>query len=384
MELRRRQTHSESLAKNGRRARAHSRIRRDEPGSFAAWIQIRRLNDLLRVDAGGWHGQRSPRGMSTTRRARWRASSEVTPFRFTRIPFSLSARVLILTLAAMIAFASNSLLCRAALKQTSIDAASFTFVRVFSGAVVLWLVTNLRRMIRTTRDVGVGGNWISALALFLYAAGFSFAYVDVAAGTGALLLFGAVQATMILWGLHKGERLDAIQIAGFIVAMTGLVVLVFPGLSAPPLIGSILMLGAGVAWGIYSLRGKGEKNPVSVTAGNFARAVPFAAAVSIIFVPQLHVDLAGISYAIISGAITSGLGYVIWYSALQDLKAASAATVQLSVPVLAATGGILLLGEPLTLRYLLASIAILGGIALVVVASHPQDQTASPAGRSRS
>src|SRR5437773_11498572 len=146
MELRRRQTHSESLAENGRRARAHSRIRRDEPGSFAARIQIRRLNDLLRVDAGGWHGQRSPRDMSTTRRARWHASSQITSFRFTRILFSLSARVLILTLAAMIAFASNSLLCCAALKQTSIDAASFTFVRVFSGAVVLWLVMNVRRM----------------------------------------------------------------------------------------------------------------------------------------------------------------------------------------------------------------------------------------------
>jgi drug/metabolite transporter (DMT)-like permease len=211
------------------------------------------------------------------------------------------------------------------------------------------------------------GNWISALALFIYAAAFSFAYVDLSAGTGALLLFGAVQATMILWGLHKGERLDAIQIVGFVVAVIGLVVLVFPGLSAPPLIGSILMLGAGLAWGIYSLRGKREKNPASVTAGNFLRAVPFAAVVSITFIPWAHVDLAGASYAMISGAITSGLGYVIWYSVLPDLKAASAATVQLSVPVLAAAGGILLLGEPLTLRYLLASITILGGIALVVL-----------------
>ena len=267
----------------------------------------------------------------------------------------------------MIAFASNSLLCRAALKQTSIDAASFTFVRVFSGAVVLWLVVNLRRMVRTTHSVGVGGNWISALALLIYAAGFSFAYVAVAAGTGALLLFGAVQATMILWGLHKGERLRAIQILGLIVAMTGLVVLLFPGLSAPPLFGSILMLGAGIAWGVYSLRGKREKNPVTETAGNFVRAVPFAAAVSIIFLRWLNLDLAGVIYAMISGTVTSGLGYVIWYGVLPSLKAASAATVQLSVPVLAAAGGILLLGEPLTLRYLLASIAVLGGIALVIL-----------------
>jgi drug/metabolite transporter (DMT)-like permease len=227
------------------------------------------------------------------------------------------------------------------------------------------------------------GTWSSALALFVYAAAFSFAYVGLSAGTGALLLFGAVQATMILWGLYQGETLRGIQIAGFIGALTGVVVLVFPGLAAPPLICSILMLGAGVAWGIYSLRGKAEKYPISATAGNFGRAVPFAAAVSILFIPWASIDLAGVSYAIVSGAITSGLGYVIWYSALPGLKATSAATVQLSVPVLTATGGILLLGEPITLRYVLASIAVLGGIALVVVTPHPQDQTASYIEQSR-
>src|SRR5205809_5135245 len=172
---------------------------------------------------------------------------------------------------------------------------------------------------------------------------------------------------MIFWGMHKGERLDATQIAGFLIAVTGLVVLVLPGLSAPPIGGSILMLGAGIAWGIYSLRGKGETKAVSATAGNFVRAVPFAALVSLILLPWARFDRAGILYAIISGAITSGLGYVIWYRALPSLKASSAATVQLSVPVLAATGGILLLGEGITLRYLLASLAVLGGIALVVI-----------------
>jgi drug/metabolite transporter (DMT)-like permease len=273
-----------------------------------------------------------------------------------------STRIFILTLLAMIAFASNSILCRLALKQTGIDAASFTLIRILSGAVALWLIMKMRRATWKKE-----GSWSSALALFIYAAAFSFAYLDLSAGTGALLLFGAVQATMILWGFRKGEQMDAIQMVGLIVALTGLVVLVFPGLSAPPLIGSILMLGAGLAWGIYSLRGKREKNPASVTAGNFLRAVPFAAVVSITFVPWAHFDLAGVSYAIVSGAITSGLGYVIWYSVLPDLKAASAATVQLSVPMLAAAGGILLLGEPLTLRYLLASITILGGIALVVL-----------------
>lgn len=226
---------------------------------------------------------------------------------------------------------------------------------------------NLRRLIQTTPTVGLGGNWISALGLVVYAAGFSFAYVAVSAGTGALLLFGAVQATMIFWGWYKGERLRVIQFLGLIAAMTGLVVLLFPGLSAPPLFGSILMLGAGVAWGVYSLRGKREKDPLIATTGNFVRAVPFVAAVSIIFLRFLNVDLAGVGYAIISGAITSGLGYVIWYTVLPSLKSTSAATVQLSVPVLAAAGGILLLGEPLTLRYLVASFAILGGIALVVL-----------------
>src|SRR6266705_1173708 len=240
-------------------------------------------------------------------------------------------RIFGLTSLAMIAFASNSLLCRDALEQTSIDAATFTFIRIFSGAAALWLIMKMRRT--GWKDAG---NWLSATALFVYAAAFSFAYNTLTAGIGALLLFGAVQATMILWGLRKGEKLQAIQIVGLVVAVSGLVVLVFPGLSAPPLSGSILMLGAGVAWGIYSLRGKGEKNAASATTGNFVRAVPFAAVVSIVFIRWLHVDLAGVSYAIISGAIMSGLGYVIWYSALPGLKAASAATVQLSVPVLAA------------------------------------------------
>jgi drug/metabolite transporter (DMT)-like permease len=308
-----------------------------------------------------------------------------------RIPSMLrSTRILILTLLAMIAFASNSLLCRAALTKSSIDPATFTFLRIFSGAVALWLIMSIRKKMVADRTASPlvetfcnsslivrylslrYGNWISAVALFAYAAGFSFAYTSLSAGTGALLLFGAVQATMILRGLHKGERLNTIQIVGFIVAVTGLVVLVFPGLSAPPLISSILMLGAGLAWGIYSLRGKGEQNPAGVTTGNFVRAIPFAAALSIIFLPWTNYSLAGITYAIISGAVTSGLGYVIWYSALPGLKTASAATVQLSVPVLAATGGILLLGEPITLRYLLASIAVLSGIALVVAIPHYQ------------
>ena len=271
------------------------------------------------------------------------------------------ARLFILTLVAMIAFAGNSLLCRLALKQTGIDAASFTFVRIVSGAVALWLILKFRKA-----KLGEAGNWPSALALFIYAAAFSFAYVSLSAGTGALLLFAAVQATMILWGLLRGERLRPLQVAGLTMAVSGLVVLVFPGLSAPPIGGSILMLAAGIAWGIYSLRGKTTGDPVAATAGNFLRAVPLAVILSVTLFPWARPDWNGFTYAVISGAIASGLGYVIWYSALPGLKAASAATVQLSVPVLAAAGGILLLGEPLTLRFLGASIAVLGGIALVV------------------
>jgi drug/metabolite transporter (DMT)-like permease len=260
----------------------------------------------------------------------------------------------------MIAFAGNSLICRLALTQTTIDAASFTFIRLLSGAVVLWLVVTIRK-----RTSPKAGSWASALALFAYAAAFSFAYISLSAGTGALLLFGAVQATMILWGLRAGERIRTRQWLGLALAVAGLAALLFPGLSAPPIDGALLMLCAGIAWGIYSLRGKGAGDPETTTAGNFLRAVLFAAILSIALLPSLKLDRGGVGYAILSGALASGIGYVIWYSALPGLKAASAATVQLSVPVLAAAGGILFLGESITLRFLLASLAVLGGIALV-------------------
>jgi len=270
-------------------------------------------------------------------------------------------RVFILTLLAMIAFAGNSLLCRLALKRTTIDAASFTFIRILSGAVALWIIVIISK--GTWRKAG---SWASALALFAYAAAFSFAYISLSAGTGALLLFGAVQATMILWGLRTGERMRTRQWLGLALAVGGLVALLFPGLSAPPINGALLMICAGIAWGIYSLRGKGAGDPATATAGNFLRAVVLATGLSMALLPWLKLDRGGIGYAILSGAIASGVGYLIWYSALPELKAASAATVQLSVPVLAATGGILFLGEPITLRFLLASLALLGGIALVV------------------
>jgi drug/metabolite transporter (DMT)-like permease len=273
-----------------------------------------------------------------------------------------SVRAIVLTTLAMVAFAGNSLLCRLALKHTGIDAASFTSVRLMSGALTLWILV---RFYRGTHSGG--GNWISAFALFAYAAGFSFAYVSLPTASGALLLFGAVQATMIGHGIWKGERLLRLQLVGLALALGGLVGLLLPGLSAPPLYGSVLMLGAGVAWGVYSLRGKGAGDPTRVTAGNFLRAVPISAGLSVLMLGGASVDSAGFWYAVFSGALASGVGYAIWYTALPALKATSAATVQLSVPVIAALGGVVFLGEPITLRLALASVAILGGIALVIL-----------------
>ena len=272
------------------------------------------------------------------------------------------ARVFALTSLAMIAFASNSLLCRLALRRGTIDAATFSSIRIIAGAIALWVILLLRRS-NPTRS----GSWESAAALFGYVAAFSFAYNSLTAATGALLLFAAVQSTMIIWGLIKGERLTVRQWFGFALASAGLVWLVLPGLSAPPVVGSVLMLGAGIAWGIYSLRGKMEKDPISATAGNFLRATPLTVLLSVICIPWFRIDHTGVTYAVVSGAITSGVGYVIWYAALTGLTATSAATVQLSAPVLATIGGILFLHEPLTARFVIASLAVLGGIALVVI-----------------
>ena len=270
-------------------------------------------------------------------------------------------RLFLLTALAMMAFAGNSLFCRIALKHTSIDAASFTAIRLVSGALMLWLLTI------SSRDKRVGhGNWPSAVALFAYAAAFSFAYLSLSAATGALLLFAAVQATMISYGIARGERLGGTQLAGLVLALAGVVWLLLPGLAAPPLVGSLLMMGAGVAWGVYSLRGRGGGAPLKVTAGNFLRAAPISLALCLAMIGQQNLDLVGSLYAVASGALTSGVGYAIWYTALPALKATHAATIQLSVPALAAAGGIIFLGEAISLRLALASMAILGGIALVI------------------
>jgi drug/metabolite transporter (DMT)-like permease len=273
----------------------------------------------------------------------------------------------------MLAFAGNSLLCRVALKGGAIDAASFTSVRLVSGTITLAILVWLRskqseQPLRLTRLPGDG--W-SALALFVYAAGFSFAYLSMAAATGALLLFGAVQATMITWGLYQGERMRKLQLGGFALAVAGLVVLMLPGVATPGLAGSAAMLGAGVAWGAYSLLGRrkpapGGADPTAVTAGNFIRSVPMALVLSAMALPQLNLTSSGVLYAVASGALTSGVGYAVWYRVLPTLQATHAATVQLSVPVIAALGGIVLLGEAATWPMALSGCAILGGIALVI------------------
>jgi len=265
------------------------------------------------------------------------------------------------TLFAMAAFAANSLLCRLALKHSAIDPASFTLIRIVAGAVTLWCIVRLRS--GTARP---GGDWPSALALFVYAAAFSLAYVNLTTATGALLLFGAVQATMMVWGWLHGDRLTGWRLLGLLLALGGVVGLLSPGLTAPPLQASAFMVAAGVAWGIYSLRGRRSGDALRATAGNFARAVLPAAGVSLLMLSSASVDVRGATYALLSGALASGVGYAAWYAALPGLKVTTAATAQLSVPVLAAVAAILLLDEPLTPRVALASAVILGGIALVV------------------
>ena len=275
-------------------------------------------------------------------------------------------RIGVLTALTMIAFAGNSLLCRLALKDTTIDAATFTAVRIASGALILMAV--VRRRGGGARPMAAG-SWAAAAMLFIYAAGFSFAYRELSAATGALILFGAVQLTMIGCGLWSGERLRGLQLAGLAAALGGLVYLLLPGPSAPSLRDAASMLAAGMVWGIYSLLGHGSEDPTQSMAGNFMRAVPFAAVLCLAFSRDAAGDPLGVFYAVLSGAVTSGLGYALWYAVLPALKATSAAAIQLCVPALAAAGGVVLLAEPMTSRLLLASAAILGGIALTIVHS---------------
>ncbi len=272
------------------------------------------------------------------------------------------------TAVALLAFAANSLLCRVALADGGTDAASFTAIRLAAGAAVLVALLAMRR--RSGTAFPLGGHWRGGLALFAYAAGFSIAYLAVGAATGALLLFGAVQATMIGLGLWQGERLSPAQWAGFVLALLGLAGLLLPGAAAPPVLPAAWMLAAGVAWGLYSLWGRGSVDPVADTAGNFVRALPFAAAFVLVEAGALRVDALGLACAVASGALASGLGYVLWYRVLPRLGALRAASLQLAVPALAALGGVALLGEVLDGARLVAGLVVLGGIAAVLWAGH--------------
>ena len=269
-------------------------------------------------------------------------------------------RLFFVTGLAMTAFAANSVLARLAMAGGEAGPWAFTLLRILSGALVLALIVSPGRAVRA-------GSWASAAALLAYAAFFSLAYLSLTTGTGALILFALVQITMIGWGLAIGERLSAARWAGMALAVGGLVWLLMPGLQAPPLTGALLMAVAGVGWGIYSLRGRNQRQPTLLTAGNFARA---AALSLLIGLPALLVSgesapsVEGAAYALASGAITSALGYAIWYAALRDLSASLAAIAQLTVPAIAALGGMIFLEEPLTVRFLIATALILGGVAL--------------------
>ena len=279
-----------------------------------------------------------------------------------------------LTVLALIAFAGNSVFCRLALAGPIIDPASYTAVRLVAGAVTLWMIAVFRRKESFGKS---GGSWISAAMLFLYAVTFSFAYISLSAGTGALILFAAVQITMIAVGLYTGERPEILEWLGLVIAIVGLIYLVSPGITAPSIVGSALMATAGIAWGVYSLRGRGAIDPVRVTSDNFLRTVPLVIGLILLWLPTLTMTPMGFLWAALSGSITSGVGYVLWYAALPHLTTTRAATVQLAVPVLAAVGGIAVLSEAISLRLVISAVVILGGVGLAVsrpkIAADPQE-----------
>lgn len=268
----------------------------------------------------------------------------------------------LLTVLAMLAFAANSVFCRMALGGAAIDAASFTVIRLLSGAVTLGIILLYRN--RGFKRAKI--NILSALMLFIYAICFSFSYIELSTGAGALILFGTVQLTMILYGLIKGERPGRLAWVGIIAACGGLVYLLMPSISAPPLFSASLMMIAGLAWGVYSLRGKGVSNPLATTGWNFIATIPLALLAALIFHADASVSAKGLALAMLSGAVASGIGYAVWYSALPGLTPTRAATVQLSVPVIAALGGVLLLAEPVTVRLLVSSAVVLGGVYLTI------------------
>ncbi|RJQ59823.1 MAG: DMT family transporter [Desulfobacteraceae bacterium] len=271
-------------------------------------------------------------------------------------------KIFFYTLFALTAFASNSIFCRLALSEGSIDAASFTAIRLISGAAALVMISYLSRK----KISAPSRKWRSAAMLFFYAAAFSFAYTRLTAGTGALILFGAVQATMLIFALYSGEKPRAGEWVGLLLALSGLVYLASPGLSAPSPIGFVLMMIAGVSWGVYSLIGRRSSDPLADTTGNFLFSAPFALLVALFFIGKSDLSAKGVLLAASSGALASGLGYVAWYAALRGLASTRAAAVQLTVPVLTGIAGVVLLSEHISIRLLFSSVMILGGVGLAV------------------
>ena len=273
-------------------------------------------------------------------------------------------KTLIFTSLALIAFAANSVLCRLALGEKTIDASSFTTIRLLSGAIVLLLITGIssNKSKATTK-----GSWSASLMLFLYAITFSFAYITLDTGTGALILFGSVQITMILLSLISGNRLHIIEWTGITISFAGFVYLILPGVSTPSTTGFLLMTTAGIAWGIYTLKGRGSNNPLTDTAYNFFRTIPLVIILAIVTLQNAQYSFEGIVLAVLSGGIASGIGYAIWYVALGGLSSTQAAVVQLLVPVIAAFGGVIFVSEVVTLRLTISATMILGGILMVVL-----------------
>lgn len=272
------------------------------------------------------------------------------------------------TFAALIAFAANSVLCRLALKDGAIDPAGFTNLRLISGAltfIVLQALFSGRNQKLNNRKSA----YFSALMLFIYAVAFSFAYITLDTGTGALILFGAVQLTMIITSWVRGKRLGSWEGLGITISFSGLIYLVYPTLSTPNVLGAVLMAISGAAWGFYTLAGKQASDPFLATAMNFKLTLPLVVILALVTLPNLTITLQGAIFAVLSGSLASALGYTIWYQALRGLQTSEAAVMQLSVPILAAVGGILFVSEPITSQFLIASILVLGGIAVVVKTS---------------
>ena len=274
----------------------------------------------------------------------------------------MTARTASATALALLAFAGNALLCRMALGEGLIDAASFTTIRVISGAVML-LIIMLPRW-RSQRRAPT--NWWTVTMLYTYMVFFSFGYVSLDAGTGAVIGFAAVQLTMFAAALRRGERFSLAAWCGLATAAAGVIYLLLPGISTPDPVGALWMTIAGIGWGVYSIIGSAGHDSGEATANNFIGAIPLAIAVQLFFLDNSNLTNAGVTLAIISGAITSGLGYILWYTAIRELRVSTAATVQLSVPIIIAAGGALLLDEAITLRLLIAAIVTLGGIAIVL------------------